>query len=190
MAPLAFPLRRWKSREQYLLCGGGYIPLFPSFFPFLLPSHSLSSDVDWIGLERGGVETEASLMKMTMHPPCLDSGMHVFSETLKCLVQVCENNWKGKRLKSCKDRMLKNVFVTRELISDKRCIMYRICLDLKQLSILRLVVSSWWKRDIYNVLFKRSMTPWAQHGVTWRMSLSVFPRHIYLFNSVLTLHLY
>lgn len=30
-------------------------------------------------------------------------------ETFKCLLQVCENNWKEKRSKSCKDGMWKNV---------------------------------------------------------------------------------
>lgn len=56
-ALFVFPVRRRRSREQCLLCEGLRSPLCfpnpPPFSPFLFPSHSLLSDVDWIGLETG-----------------------------------------------------------------------------------------------------------------------------------------
>lgn len=123
MAPHTFPLGPEKKRqEQYLFCvcmlrwwwwwWGGTSPSL-SFHRFFLHL-TLLSDADWIGLETGGAETQAALMKMTMHhPPCLGIEMHLFAPLTRayvtrrekrkndraacqCLVQVCWNNWKGK----------------------------------------------------------------------------------------------
>lgn len=66
-----------KMGTVFALCGGTSLHLPLSLLPpSLFPSHSLLSDVDWIRLERGGAETEASLMKMTMLLPCLVIEMH------------------------------------------------------------------------------------------------------------------
>lgn len=136
MAPLAFPLRRRRSREQCLLCEGlpppppQTYPPHPPFSPFLFPSHSLLSDVDWIGLETGRCGEQrrrwwkwqcvcrvwiprcafdAFARQTRAYVTCGEGKQRARErkrETFKCLLQVCENNWKGKRLKTRKHTIL------------------------------------------------------------------------------------
>lgn len=131
-------------------------PPHPPFSPFLFPSHSLLSDVDWIGLETGRCGEQrrrwwkwqcvcrvwiprcafdAFARQTRAYVTCGEGKQRARErkrETFKCLLQGCENNWKGKRLKTRKHTILNLslvVFFFSELkrtFWDKRCVISRL----------------------------------------------------------------